>query len=41
MTKIDDAYIGARYLPRRYEKGEVEQLIKFVEEEFIGFVEGI
>jgi HEPN domain-containing protein len=41
LTKIDDAYIGARYLPRRYEKGEVEQLIKFVEEEFIGFVEGI
>ena len=38
LTKIEDAYIGARYLPRRYEEAEVRQLLRFVEEEFAGFV---
>ncbi|MEM2743325.1 MAG: HEPN domain-containing protein, partial [Candidatus Methanomethylicaceae archaeon] len=26
ITKIEDAYIGSRYLPRRYEKEEVEAM---------------
>ena len=34
ITKIEDAYIGSRYLPRRYEKREVEDMLKYVEEEF-------
>jgi len=29
ITKVEDAYIVSRYLPRRYEKKEVEQLIAF------------
>lgn len=31
ITKLEDAYIGARYLPRRYEKKEVEELLSFAE----------
>lgn len=31
LTKLEDAYIGARYLPRKYERKEVEQLISFSE----------
>lgn len=34
LTKIEDAYIGLRYLPRRYEKAEVEGMLKFVKEVF-------
>lgn len=34
ITKIEDAYIGARYLPRRYEKEEVEIMLKYVKEVF-------
>lgn len=39
LTKIEDAYIGARYLPRRYEKNEVKKLLKFIKEVFSNFVE--
>jgi HEPN domain-containing protein len=31
LTKLEDAYIGARYLPRKYERGEVEKLLLFSE----------
>ena len=31
LTRIEDAYIVARYLPRRYERKEVEELLKFAE----------
>jgi len=41
LTKIDDAYIGARYLPRRYEEGEVRSILRFVKEVFKKFVEGV
>lgn len=34
LTKIEDAYIGARYLPRRYFTKEVEELLRFVREVF-------
>ena len=41
LTKIEDAYIGARYLPRRYEESEVRGMLRFVKEVFKGAVEGI
>ena len=31
LTRIEDAHIVARYLPRRYERKEVEELLKFTE----------
>ena len=31
LTRIEDAYIVAKYLPRRYERKEVEELLKFAE----------
>ena len=34
LTKIEDTYIGARYLPRRYEKVEVEEMLRFTREVF-------
>jgi len=34
LTKLEDAYIGARYLPRRYEEVEVKALLKYVREVF-------
>jgi HEPN domain-containing protein len=34
LTKIEDAYIGSRCLPRRYEKEEVEAMLKYVKEKF-------
>jgi HEPN domain-containing protein len=34
LTKIEDAYIGSRYLPRRYGKEEVEAMLKYVKEKF-------
>jgi len=34
LTKIEDAYIGARYLPRRYEEVEVEEVLRFTKEVF-------
>lgn len=41
LTKIEDAYIGARYLPRVYEESEVKSMLKFVKEEFKKIVERI
>jgi len=34
LTKIEDAYIGSRYLPRRYEREEVEAMLRFAKEKF-------
>ena len=34
LTKIEDTYIGARYLPRRYEEVEVEEMLRFTREVF-------
>jgi len=34
ITRIEDAYIGARYLPRRYLREEVEAMLEFVERVF-------
>jgi len=34
LTKIEDAYIGARYLPRRYEEVEVKEMLRYVKEVF-------
>ena len=31
LTRIEDVCIVARYLPRRYERKEVEELLKFAE----------
>ena len=31
LTKVEDAYIVSRYLPRRYERREVEVLLEFGE----------
>jgi HEPN domain-containing protein len=41
VTKIEDAYIGSRYLPRRYERVEVEAMLKYVEEKFKPIVNGL
>jgi len=41
LTKIEDAYIGSRYLPRRYLKEEVEAMLDFVERVFKNVVERI
>jgi len=34
LTKIEDAYIGARYLPRAYEESEVREMLSFAKEAF-------
>ncbi|MEM2530030.1 MAG: HEPN domain-containing protein [Candidatus Bathyarchaeia archaeon] len=41
LTKIEDAYIGSRYLPRRYEESEVKGMLRFAKGVFKGLVEGI
>lgn len=41
LTKIEDAYISARYMPRRYEEAEVKSMLKFVKEVFKVIVEEI
>lgn len=41
LTKIEDAYIGARYLPRRYEESEVRSMLRFVKEVFKDLIEGV
>ena len=41
ITKIEDAYIGARYLPRRYFREEVEAMLRFAKEVFKPIVEGV
>ncbi len=32
ITKIEEAYISSRYIPRRYEKLEVEEMLNFAKE---------
>ncbi|MBO3840171.1 MAG: HEPN domain-containing protein [Thermoproteota archaeon] len=34
LTKLEDAYVGSRYLSRRYEEIEVKALLKYVKEVF-------
>jgi HEPN domain-containing protein len=34
LTKIEDFYIGARYLPRRFERVEVKGTLNFVKDMF-------
>lgn len=41
LTKIDDFYIGARYLPRRIERIEVKGALKFIEKVFKPLVDRI
>ena len=41
LTKLEDAYIGARYLPRRYEEVEVKAMLKFIKEVFKPVVDKI
>lgn len=41
LTKVEDAYIGARYMPRRYEESEVRSVLKFVKEVFRDLVEAV
>jgi HEPN domain-containing protein len=41
LTKIEDVYIGARYMPRHYEESEVKSMLKFIKEVFKVLVEGI
>ncbi|MEZ0394454.1 MAG: HEPN domain-containing protein [Desulfurococcaceae archaeon] len=41
LTKLEDAYIGSRYLPRRYAEVEARALYRFVKEVFQRIVEGI
>jgi HEPN domain-containing protein len=38
VTKLEDAYIVSRYLPRRYSAEEVRALYRFVKEVFYPFV---
>lgn len=40
LTKIEDAYMGSRCLPRRYEGEEVEAMLKCVKEKFKPVVDG-
>lgn len=41
LTKLEDAYIGARYLPRRYTEVEAKALLRFVVEVFQKIVERV
>jgi len=41
LTKIEDFYIGARYLPRRVEQVEMKGVLKFVKEVFKPLVDRI
>jgi len=41
VTRIEDAHVGARYLPRRYEEVEVRERLRFVKEVFKPIVEGL
>ncbi len=38
LTKLEDACIGSRYLPRRYEERETRLLLNFVKEVFVPLV---
>jgi len=41
LIRLEDAYINSRYVPREYERDEVEELVKFAEEavEFVKHLE--
>jgi hypothetical protein len=41
LTKLEDAYIGARHLPRKYRELEVEAMLRFVMEVFKPVVERV
>jgi hypothetical protein len=41
LTKIEDAYISSRYLPRRYDEREVKVVLRFVKEVFNPVVERV
>jgi len=41
LTKLEDAYIAARYLPRRCDEVEVRAMLRFVEEVFKPLVERV
>jgi HEPN domain-containing protein len=41
LTKIEDFYIGARYLPRRFERIEVKNTIEFVKRVFKPIVDRV
>ncbi len=41
MTRIEDIYIVARYLPRRFELREVEAMLKFITEVFKPLVDRV
>ena len=42
FIRLEEAYIGSRYLPRVYERDEAEELVKFAEEvmEFVKSLQG-
>lgn len=42
LIRLEDAYISSRYVPREYEKEDVEDLVKFAKEaiEFVKSVRG-
>lgn len=41
LTKLEDAHMAARYLPRRYSEVEVRALYRFAAEVFRSVVEGV
>ncbi len=41
LTKLEDAYISARYFPRRHENVEARVLLRFVKEVFKPIVERV
>jgi HEPN domain-containing protein len=41
LTRIEDFYISARYLPRRFEKAEVRNTLRFVKEVFKPLVDRV
>ena len=40
ISNLEDAYLGARYLPRAFEKEEVREMIIFLEK-FLEFLRGL
>lgn len=41
ITKLEDAYISSRCIPRRYEKLEVEEMLRFAKEVFFSVLERV
>ena len=41
LTRIEDFYISARYLPRRFERAEVKNTLRFVKEVFKPIVDRV